>query len=103
MGYRTALDGTLHVDIAAVTAAANRIDAVAATLYGLRPAAHFDGRHAGRAHAAEGDLIARGLHEVGAALTDWARAAEQIGAALRRSAARYAESERMAAGQLSRP
>ncbi|MCI4676937.1 type VII secretion target [Candidatus Mycolicibacterium alkanivorans] len=96
--------GNTRVDTAAVRAAAQRFDAVAQILdSALRnhlgePA--FGGSKAGRAHTARGEAVGMALRRIGAELAQWSRAAEEIGAALRAGADRYADAEWRAAAVL---
>jgi uncharacterized protein YukE len=96
--------GNTRVDTAAVYAAAQRFDAAAALLDdALRThlgALGFGGSTAGRAHTARGEAVGAALHRLSGELAQWSRAAEEIGAALRAGADRYADAELRAAAVL---
>jgi hypothetical protein len=96
--------GTTRVDTAAVYAAAQRFDA-AAELLGGAVRTHlaglsFGGSTAGRAHTARGEAFGTALRRLGGELVQWSRAAEEIGAALRAGADRYADAEASAVAVL---
>ena len=96
--------GTTRVDTAAVYAAAQRFDA-AAELLDSAVRTHlaglsFGASTAGRAHTARGEAFATALRRLGGELGQWSRAAEEIGAALRAGADRYADAETRAAAVL---
>lgn len=90
-----------RVDPAALIDVAGRYDAVA-DLVDTAVRVHlsalsFDGAVAGRAHGSQGAGLRRAVDDVVASLGDWSRAATRIAAALRDTAARYAETEARAA------
>lgn len=60
----------------------------------------FDGALAGSAHVAAGDALRRAVDEVAQQSWQWSRAAAEIAAALRSSAARYRDAEARAAERL---
>jgi hypothetical protein len=53
----------------------------------------FDGAVAGRMHAAHGDAVRLALDDVAHRLQQWSRAAAEIAAELRASAARYVDAD----------
>ncbi len=88
----------VYVDVAALRTVADRFDRIAELAdQPARTRLAFDGSCAGRAHAAGGDGLRLGLGELTAGLALWARAAIEIGAALRSGASRYADAEHTAA------
>jgi len=96
--------GNTRVDAAAVCAAAQRFEA-AADLLDSALRAHlaglsFGGSTAGRAHTARGEAVGTALRSLGGELVQWSRAAQEIGAALRAGADRYADAEARAAAVL---
>ena len=96
--------GKTRVDTAAVRAAAQRFDAAAEILdNALRThltGLSFGGSTAGRAHTARGEAVGTALRRLCGELVQWSRAAEEIGAALRAGADRYADAETRAAAVL---
>ena len=94
-----------RVDVAVLRAVAREYE-VAAGIVDAAVRTHlagltFDGATAGRAHAARGDALRTALDHVVDQLRGWARAATEIGAALRASADRYAEADISAAQRMS--
>ncbi len=94
-----------RIDVAAVHAVANRIDA-ATELIDDAVANHlarlaFGGALAGRAHTARGDALRGGLDRLAAELSQWSRAAVEIAVALRAGADRYAEADLYAAARIA--
>jgi hypothetical protein len=93
------------IDTAAVCAVADRFGA-AAELIDAAVGDHlarlaFGGASAGRAHTARGDALRTELDRLAAQLSQWSRAAGQIGVVLRASARRYADSELYAAARIA--
>ncbi|GAY14963.1 type VII secretion target [Mycobacterium sp. shizuoka-1] len=92
--------GNTRVDTAALRAASQRFDTVADLLAGASVnRLRFDGSLAGRAHTARGDAVRSALQGLAAAVSHWSRAAEELAAALRVTADRYAEAELRAAAR----
>lgn len=90
---------TARVDVAALDTIAGRYDdAVVLIERAARGRLGFDGASAGRAHADNGDQWRRTLEAVSTDLTVWARAAGEIGTALRVGARRYRDADQVAAG-----
>jgi hypothetical protein len=94
-----------RIDVAAVRAVADRIDAVT-ELIDDAVANHlarltFGGALAGLAHAARGDALRGGLDRLAAELSQWSRAAVEIAVALRAGADRYAEADLYAAARIA--
>ena len=96
--------GNTRVDTAAVCAAAQRFEAAADLLdSALRThlaGLSFGGSTAGRAHTARGEAVGTALRSLSGELVQWSRAAQEIGAALRAGADRYADAEARAAAVL---
>jgi uncharacterized protein YukE len=88
---------TTRVDVAALLGIADRYDSAAETIDSVFRSRlsrlTFDGASAGRAHTADGDALHIALAEVADQLRQWSRAATEIAAAVRASAARYADSD----------
>jgi hypothetical protein len=61
----------------------------------------FSGAVAGRAHTARGDALRAELQRLGAELSQWSRASDEIAAALRASADRYADADLYAAARIA--
>ncbi|HEY3995113.1 MAG TPA: type VII secretion target [Mycobacterium sp.] len=61
----------------------------------------FDGAVAGRAHTARGDALRAELQRLVGELSQWSRASDEIAAALRASADRYADAELYAAARIA--
>jgi hypothetical protein len=89
--------GNTRVDCAAVRAAAQRFDAAAEVLdemlRGQLSRLRFDGAVAGRDHTAHGDAVRAALDRLSAGVVQWSRAAQEVAAALRVTADRYADAE----------
>jgi Excreted virulence factor EspC, type VII ESX diderm len=101
----TGVDVAVLVDTAAVRAVADRFGA-AADLIDDAVDNHlarltFGGAAAGRAHVARGDALRAGLQRLAAEMTQWSRAASEIGVALRAGADRYADAELYAAARIA--
>jgi hypothetical protein len=97
--------GCTTIDMAAVRGVADRI-AAAAELVDDAAVNHlarlmFDGARAGRAYAANGDALHTALDRLAADLSQWARAAVEVAAALRAGIDRYAEAELYSAGRIA--
>ena len=96
--------GNTRVDTAAVCAAAQRFEAAADLLdSALRThlaGLSFGGSTAGRAHTARGEALATALRRLSGEVGQWSRAAEEIGAALRAGADRYADADTRAVAVL---
>ena len=96
--------GNTRVDTAAVCDAAQRFAAAAELLDGVLrthlAGLGFAGSTAGRAHTARGEAVGTALRRLSSELGQWSRAAEEIGAALRAGAERYADAEMRAAAVL---
>ncbi|MCV7009739.1 hypothetical protein [Mycobacterium gordonae] len=95
----------MEFDSADVCGIANRIDD-AAELINNAVANHlsrliFDGARAGRAYAVSGDRLRAEIDRLAAEVSQWARAAVEIAAALRAGADRYAEAESYAAARIA--
>ncbi|BCI51924.1 hypothetical protein NIIDNTM18_12020 [Mycolicibacterium litorale] len=93
-----------RVDGAGLVGIAGRYDA-AASIVDTAVRTHlatlsFDGATAGRGYVAHGDALRAAVEDVVAALNSWARSATDIAAALRASAARYAEADTDAAARV---
>ncbi|AKN18077.1 type VII secretion target [Mycobacterium haemophilum] len=93
------------IDVAAVQAVADRLSAAADLIDGVI-ADHlarlaFGGASAGRAHTARGEAVRAGLDRLAAQLSQWSRAAVEIGVALRAGAGRYAAADRYAAARIA--
>lgn len=93
-----------RIDVAAVRAVANRledaalaVDAAARTQLGRLA---FGGAVAGQAHPARGDALHTALGRLTGELTNWARAAGEIAAALRAGAERCADADRHGAARI---
>jgi hypothetical protein len=93
-----------RVDVAALRAAANRLDTTAET---LNAAVHtrlgqlaFDGASAGRAYIAHGDALRRALDRLAGEITQWSRASSEVALALRVSADRYTDAELYSAARI---
>ena len=97
MGHSTA-----SIDTSALITVADRFDDVALLLERAgRSRLGFDGAHAGSAHTAGGDAVRRSAEQLLVDVQNWARAAAEIGVALRSGARRYRDSDEAAAGGLS--
>jgi hypothetical protein len=97
--------GHAGIDVAAVRAVADQFDAAAdlvdrAARDNLARLG-FGGASAGRAHVARGDALQSGLQRLAAELSQWSRAASEIGVALRAGAGRYADAELYAAARIA--
>lgn len=90
------------MDLAAVTAVADRFDALAARLDETCRAARlrFDGVTAGRAHCEAGREVRRAGDALIVDLMSWARADAEIAVALRSGVARYRAGDTDAAAGL---
>jgi len=90
-----------HVDAAAVHAVADHFDRVAELVDRAgRTSPTFDGALAGRAYLADGDALRRALDRLTVDLAQWARAAAEIGAALRAGADRYVDADQRGAARI---
>jgi hypothetical protein len=96
--------GTTSLDLAAVRAAAQRIDAAAETVRGVVESrlgtVHLDAATAGRAHAAAGATLRTEIHRLAEDLAAWAYAAGELAAALRSRADGHAATENDAVAAL---
>jgi hypothetical protein len=92
---------TVRVDVAAIRVAAGCFDSVAGLVgHAASRRLVFDARAAGRATAADGEVLRRSVEPLIADLRAWARAAEEIAVGLRCGAERYADSERSVAERI---
>lgn len=94
-----------RIDVAAVHAVADRIDAATGLIDGAvtnhLARLAFGGALAGRAHTARGDALRGGLDRLAAELSQWSRAAVEIAVVLRAGAERYAEADGYAAARIA--
>ena len=99
-----ATTGSARVDTAAVRAIAREYDAASAIVDAAVRTRFaelgFGAASAGRAYVAQGAAVRAALHDVEAALVQWARAATEIAVALRSAADRYSDAEAHAAGRV---
>lgn len=97
MGHST----TANIDTAALITVADRFDDVAMLLERAgRSRLGFDGANAGTVHTAGGDAVRRCTEQLLVDIQSWARAAAEIGVALRSGARRYRDADEAAAGGL---
>lgn len=97
MGHST----TANIDTAVLITVADRFDGVATLLERAgRSRLGFSGAHAGSAHTAGGDAVRRCMEQLLVDIQGWARAAAEIGVALRSGARRYRDADEAAAGGL---
>lgn len=92
-----------RIDVAALTAAAHQYEAAADIVDAVRTRLStpvFDGSAAGRAHIAQGDAVRVALDDLIGPLGEWARAADEIAAALRASTDRYVAADGRAASRV---
>jgi len=96
--------GTTGVDAGMLRSIAREYEAVAAMVEGAArnqlSALVFGASTGGRAHVAQAEELRGALDGVVSALRQWSRAAGEVAAALRASAARYADADERAAGRL---
>lgn len=92
------------VDVAAVRAVANRLDASAAAIDGVARTQlgrlAFDGSTAGQAHFQRGHALRSTLGRLAGELTRWAHSAAEIATVLRAGAERYAETDLASAARI---
>jgi uncharacterized protein YukE len=94
-----------EADVAAVHQIADQLTAAAELVDGAarNHMCHlaFSGISAGRAHTARGDALRLELERLTAEVSQWARAAGDIAAALRAGAERYADADLYAAARIA--
>ncbi|KZS84212.1 hypothetical protein [Mycobacterium persicum] len=93
------------IDVTAVLAVADKIDAAAELVddaaVNLLSRLAFGGSSAGRAHTQRGEALRTVLDRLAAELSLWSRAAAEIAVALRTGAQRYADADLFAAGRIA--
>jgi len=104
-GTRPEAIARTQLDLAAVRRVANQF-AMAAEFIDRAVSDHlsrlaFGGASAGRTHSARGDALRVELERLVAQVTRWSHASAEIAAALRSSAARYADAELYAAARIA--